>query len=104
MRGTVLYGTGDIRFEDTPEPKITKPTDAIIRLGATCVCRSDLWSYRGISPVNQPTPMGHGYCGINEEESSGVKTVRKGQVVIGSFFALDNNRPSYSFLFRLSYH
>ena len=58
MQGTVLYGTGDIRFEDTPEPKITKPTDAIIRLAATCVCGSDLWSYRGISPVNQPTPMG----------------------------------------------
>jgi threonine dehydrogenase-like Zn-dependent dehydrogenase len=57
MRGTVLYGTGDIRFEDVPEPKITKPTDAIIRLAATCVCGSDLWSYRGISPVNQPTPM-----------------------------------------------
>src|SRR5258708_28132304 len=67
MRGTVLYGTGDIRFEDTPEPKITKPTDAIIRLAATCVCGSDLWSYRGISPVNQPMPMGHEYCGIVEE-------------------------------------
>ena len=44
MRGTVLYGTGDIRFEDTPEPKISKPTDAIIRLAATCVCGSDLWA------------------------------------------------------------
>src|SRR6266478_4755951 len=49
MRGTVFYGTGDIRFEDTPEPKITKPTDAIIRLAATCVCGSDLWSSRGIN-------------------------------------------------------
>ena len=28
MQGTVLYGTGDVRFEDVPEPKITKPTDA----------------------------------------------------------------------------
>jgi threonine dehydrogenase-like Zn-dependent dehydrogenase len=52
MRGTVLYGTGDIRFENVPEPRITKPTDAIVRLAATCVCGSDLWSYRGISPVN----------------------------------------------------
>ncbi len=67
MQGTVLYGTGDIRFEDVPEPKITKLTDAIIRIAATCVCGSDLWSYRGISPVNQPTPMGHEYCGIVEE-------------------------------------
>jgi threonine dehydrogenase-like Zn-dependent dehydrogenase len=56
MRGTVLYGTNDIRFEDVPEPKIIRSTDAIIRLAASCVCGSDLWSYRGISPVNQPTP------------------------------------------------
>src|SRR5258707_6230961 len=90
MRGTVLYGTGDIRFEDTPEPKITKPTDAIIRLAATCVCGSDLWSYRGISPVNQPTPMGHEYCGVVEEVGSAVRTVKPGQFVIGSFFASDN--------------
>ena len=93
MRGTVLYGTGDIRFEDTPEPKITKPTDAIIRLAATCVCGSDLWSYRGISPVNQPTPMGHEYCGIVEEAGSAVRTVKPGQFVIGSFFASDNTCP-----------
>src|SRR5260221_4725544 len=93
MRGTVLYGTGDIRFEDTPEPKITKPTDAIIRLAATCVCGADLGSYRGISPVHEPTPMGHEYCGIVEEVGSGVKTVKPGQFVIGSFFASDSTCP-----------
>jgi threonine dehydrogenase-like Zn-dependent dehydrogenase len=97
MRGTVLYGTGHIRFEDSPEPKITKPTDAIIRLAATCVCGSDLWSYRGISPVNQPTPMGHEYCGIIEEVGSAVKTVKTGQFVIGSFFASDNTCPHCNF-------
>src|SRR5437660_10976093 len=94
MQGTVLYGTGDVRFEDVPEPKITKPTDAIIRIAATCVCGSDLWSYRGISAVNQPTPMGHEYCGIVEEVGSGVKTVKPGQFVIGSFFASDNMCPN----------
>src|SRR5712675_3456016 len=93
MQGTVLYGTGDIRFEDVPEPKITKPTDAIIRLAATCVCGSDLWSYRGISPVDQPTPMGHEYCGIVEEIGSRVKSIKPGQFVIGSFFASDNTCP-----------
>jgi len=97
MRGTVLYGTGDIRFEDTPEPKITKPTDAIIRLAATCVCGSDLWSYRGISPVNQPAPMGHEYCGIVEEAGCAVRTVKPGQFVIGSFFASDNTCPHCNF-------
>src|SRR5882762_2084918 len=82
MRGTVLYGTRDIRFEEVSEPKIIKPTDAIIRLEATCVCGSDLWSYRGISPVSQPTPMGHEYCGIVEEVGNAVKTVKPGQFVI----------------------
>src|SRR5712672_2744577 len=93
MRGTVLYGTGDIRFEDTPEPKITNPTDAIIRLAATCVCGSDLWSYRGISPTTAPTPIGHEYCGIVEEVGRGVKSIKRGQFVIGSFFASDNTCP-----------
>ena len=52
MRGTVLYGPRDIRFEDRPDPKIIKPTDAIIRISATCVCGSDLWPYRGIQPID----------------------------------------------------
>src|SRR5260370_4839314 len=97
MRGTVLYGPGDIRFEDPPEPKITQPTDAIIRITATCVCGSDLWSYRGISRVNHPTPMGHEYCGIVEEVGRAVKPVKLGQFVIGSFFASDNTCPHCNF-------
>jgi hypothetical protein len=36
MRGTILYGPRDIRFEDRPEPAIVEPTDAIIRMSATC--------------------------------------------------------------------
>jgi len=63
----MLYGPRDIRFEDRPQPKITKPTDAVIRLSATCICGSDLWTYRGIQSIAQPTPMGHEYCEIVEE-------------------------------------
>ena len=59
MRGTVLYAPRDVRLEQRDDPKITEPTDAIIRMTATCVCGSDLWDYRGINPVEQPTPMGH---------------------------------------------
>ncbi|MGA8618197.1 MAG: alcohol dehydrogenase catalytic domain-containing protein [Candidatus Sulfotelmatobacter sp.] len=104
MRGTVLYGTGDIRFEDTLEPKVTKPSDAIIPLAATCVCGSDLWSYRGISPVNQPTAMGHQHCGIVEGGGSAVKTVKPGQFVIGPFFASDNTCPHCNFGYQSSCH
>ena len=42
MRGTVLYGPKDIRFEVRETPTIVKSTDAIIRISATCVCGSDL--------------------------------------------------------------
>src|SRR5215208_7862981 len=93
MRGTVLYGPHDIRFEDRPEPKIIEPTDVIIRIAVTCVCGSDLWPYRGIDAPGQPTPMGHEYCGIVEEVGSAVTTIKPGQFVVGSFFASDNTCP-----------
>lgn len=93
MQGTVLYKPGDVRFEECPLPKIIEPTDAVIRIAATCVCGSDLWPYRGLQPINGPTPMGHEYCGIIEEVGSAVKTVKAGQFVIGSFFASDNTCP-----------
>jgi threonine dehydrogenase-like Zn-dependent dehydrogenase len=90
MRGAVLHAPGDIRVEDRADPTIEKPTDAIIRLAATCVCGSDLWPYRGIEEVSGPAPMGHEYVGIVEEVGSDVTTVRAGQFVVGSFFASDN--------------
>src|SRR5438128_9069269 len=90
MKGTVLYGERDIRFEDRPEPTIAKPTDAIIRLSATCICGSDLWPYRGIQPIAQPTPMGHEYCGIVEEVGREVRNIKTGQFVVGSFATSDN--------------
>lgn len=93
MKATFLYGPRDVRFEDRDEPKILKATDAIIRMSATCVCGSDLWPYRGIQKIAQPTPMGHEYCGIVEEIGSAVKTVKPGQFVIGSFCISDNTCP-----------
>ena len=83
MKGTVLYGTRDIRYVEREDPTIVEPTDAIIRLPATCICGSDLWPYRGIDPVTQPTPMGHEYCGVVEEVGSAVKHVKPGQFVVG---------------------
>jgi threonine dehydrogenase-like Zn-dependent dehydrogenase len=93
MRGAVMYGPGDVRFEERPDPAITAPTDAIVRLAATCVCGSDLWPWRGADPVTQPTPMGHEYAGIVEEVGGDVRNVRPGQFVIGSFMASDNTCP-----------
>ena len=91
MRGVILHRPGDIRVETRADPTIEQPTDAIIRLSATCVCGSDLWPYRGIEEVAGPVPMGHEYAGIVEQVGSDVRSVRPGQFVVGSFFASDNS-------------
>ncbi|MFD7659792.1 zinc-dependent alcohol dehydrogenase family protein [Actinosynnema sp. NPDC059797] len=90
MRGVVLHAPGDVRVEERDDPAIVAPTDAIIRLSATCVCGSDLWPYRGIEEVDGPSPMGHEYVGVVEEVGGEVRSVRPGQFVVGSFFASDN--------------
>jgi threonine dehydrogenase-like Zn-dependent dehydrogenase len=90
MRGAVLHAPGDVRVEERDDPKITNPTDAVLRLAATCVCGSDLWPYRGIEAVDGPSPMGHEYVGIVEEVGSEVVNITPGQFVVGSFFASDN--------------
>jgi len=88
-----MYGPRDVRAEELPMPTIVEPTDAIIRLSATCVCGSDLWPYRGAQEVAKPTPFGHEYCGIVEEVGAEVRTVKRGQFVVGSFCASDNTCP-----------
>jgi threonine dehydrogenase-like Zn-dependent dehydrogenase len=90
MQGAVLYAPRDIRFEEREAPKIAQPTDAIIRLSATCICGSDLWPYRGVQAIAQPTPMGHEYCGIVEEVGREVRNIKPGQFVVGSFATSDN--------------
>jgi threonine dehydrogenase-like Zn-dependent dehydrogenase len=102
MRGAVLFGPGDIRFADREMPGIEKPTDALIRIAATCVCGSDLWPYRGLQPINGPTPMGHEYCGFVEEVGSAVRSVKAGQFVVGSFATPDNTWPNCQYGFQSS--
>jgi len=84
-----MHGPGDVRVEDREDPKIIEPTDAIIRLAATCICGSDLWPYRGAEPAEHLL-MGHEYVGVVEEIGSEVKTVKPGDFVVGSFVISDN--------------
>src|SRR5204863_3766679 len=94
MRRAILYAPGDVRVEDREDPRIEKPTDALLRLSATCICGSDLWDYRGVNRSKGPMPVGHEYCGIVEEVGSDVSFIRPGQFVIGSFFASDGTCPN----------
>src|SRR3954451_14365172 len=89
MRGVVMYGPGDVRVEEREDPKLVEPTDAIIRLSATCISGSDLWPYRGAEPVEHQV-MGHEYIGVVQEIGSQVRNVKVGDFVVGSFWASDN--------------
>lgn len=84
MRAVIMHAPGDVRVEDREDPRIIDPTDAVIRLAATCICGSDLWPYRGAdSPDHQH--MGHEYVGVVEEIGSAVETLEVGDFVVGSF-------------------
>jgi threonine dehydrogenase-like Zn-dependent dehydrogenase len=89
MRGVVMHAPGDVRVVDRSDPEIIEPTDAIIRVTASCICGSDLWPYRGADEVHD-APMGHEYVGIVEQIGDAVTTVKPGDFVVGSFFASDN--------------
>ena len=90
MFGAVIHAPGDVRYEERPEPVIVEPTDAVVRTVAACVCGSDLWRYRGISPVTRATPIGHEFCGVVEAVGEAVTTVEVGDFVVGGFNPSDN--------------
>ncbi|NEA42254.1 zinc-dependent alcohol dehydrogenase family protein [Streptomyces sp. SID11385] len=89
MRQVVMTKPGEIVVEKRPDPKIEEPTDAVIRLTATCVCGSDLWPYRGVQEVHHQV-MGHEYVGVVETVGPEVETIKAGDFVVGSFWASDN--------------
>src|SRR3954447_18974917 len=89
MRSVVMHSAGDVRVEDREDRTIIEPTDAVIRLTATCICGSDLWPYRGVEPADHVL-MGHEYVGVVEEVGDEVTTVKPGDFVVGSFVISDN--------------
>ncbi|MFC3996106.1 zinc-dependent alcohol dehydrogenase family protein [Nocardiopsis sediminis] len=89
MRGVVMHEPGDVRVEERDDPEIVEPTDAIVKLTATCICGSDLWPYRGVEPADHVL-MGHEYVGVVEEVGSQVTNVKVGDFVVGSFVISDN--------------
>ncbi|MGV9794723.1 MULTISPECIES: zinc-dependent alcohol dehydrogenase family protein [unclassified Gordonia (in: high G+C Gram-positive bacteria)] len=93
MYGAVLHAPRDVRFEERSDPTIVEPSDAVVRTVAACVCGSDLWRYRGITPVPKPMPIGHEFCGVVTAIGDGVTTVKPGDFVVGGFNPSDNTCP-----------
>lgn len=90
MRATILQSPGHITVENVPDPSILAPTDAIVRVTASCVCGSDLWPYRGLNRVTRPRRIGHEFVGVVQEVGAEVRTLRPGDFVIAPFVWADN--------------
>ena len=91
MRATVIYGKRDIRSDEVPDPVLMADTDAIVRVVAACVCGSDLWPYRGITPTHGPHRIGHEFVGVVEQAGAAVARVHVGDFVIAPFYYCDNS-------------
>jgi threonine dehydrogenase-like Zn-dependent dehydrogenase len=85
MKASVFYGTGDVRVETVPDPKIVDATDALVRVTHACICGSDLWFYRGDAKWTPGARTGHEWMGIVEEVGSAVRTLKKGDRVFAPF-------------------
>ena len=90
MRATVIYGERDIRLEEVPNPILSTGGDAIVRVVAACVCGSDLWPYRGVTPTKEPHRIGHEFVGVVDEIGPDVQTIKVGDFVIAPFYDCDN--------------
>ena len=91
MRVTTIHGTRDIRLEERPAPTIEEPTDAIVKVVASCICGSDLWPYRGENKIDAGAPIGHEMVGVVEEVGSDVRRFQSGDFVIAPFVHCDNS-------------
>jgi threonine dehydrogenase-like Zn-dependent dehydrogenase len=89
MRATVMYGAGDVRIDNVPDPTIEQSTDGIIRVVRACICGSDLWPYNSMAPIETGQSMGHEAIGVVEEIGTDVRTVKRGDVVVMPFAISD---------------
>ncbi len=88
MRAVSMDAPGQVSVTEREDPRVIEPTDAVVRLTASCICGSDLWPYRGVELADHLL-MGHEYIGVVEEVGSEVLTVQPGDFVVGSFVISD---------------
>jgi threonine dehydrogenase-like Zn-dependent dehydrogenase len=90
MRATLIYGAGDVRVENVPDPVLREATDAVVRVLRACICGSDLWPYRSRPPTERGDRIGHEFLGVVEQVGAQVSELRPGDVVVAPFMWADN--------------
>ena len=86
MKALTWHGRRDVRVETVPDPKIERPTDAVIRVTTTAICGSDLHLYEVLGPfLGQGDVLGHEPMGIVEEVGSQVTHIKAGDRVVIPF-------------------
>jgi hypothetical protein len=85
MKATYMFGAGDVRVVDAPDPALQDPTDAVVRIVRACVCGSDLHPYHSMETTTDGVSMGHEFIGVIEEIGADVRTLARGDMVISPF-------------------
>jgi len=87
MKALCWHGTGDVRIETIPDPKIHEPRDAIIQVSATAICGSDLHLYGGLMPAMESGDvLGHEFMGeVIEVGSAAARKLKPGDRVVVPF-------------------
>jgi threonine dehydrogenase-like Zn-dependent dehydrogenase len=85
MKATYMFGPGDVRIIDAPDPVLKHRTDALVRIVRACVCGSDLHPYHSMHAAPEGVSMGHEFIGVIEETGSDVRTLAKGDFIIAPF-------------------
>src|SRR5450759_1214936 len=85
MRAVTFQAPGEVLVQDVPEPEISDPGDAIVRIEATGVCGSDLHIYHGRVKIEPGFTIGHEYVGTVIACGDVVRSVSVGDRVLGCF-------------------
>jgi len=85
MRAVTFQAPEEVRIDDVPEPELTAPDDAIVRVEASGICGSDLHIYHGRVPVDPGFTIGHEFVGTVLAAGPEVTRVAVGDRVLGTF-------------------
>jgi 2-desacetyl-2-hydroxyethyl bacteriochlorophyllide A dehydrogenase len=85
MRAVTFQAPGRVTVEEVPEPELTGPEDAIVRIEASGVCGSDLHIYHGRVQIEPGFTIGHEYVGTVLAVGEAVREVAVGDRVLGCF-------------------